>query len=40
MNKELKVKLVQTVSLLTPVAMKFENVSQPETEYAISSDYE
>jgi hypothetical protein len=40
MNQELKIKLVRVVSMLTPVVMKFENISEPETAYAISSDYE
>jgi len=31
MNQELRIKLVRFVSMLTPVAMKFENISEPET---------
>jgi hypothetical protein len=30
MNQQLKIRLAQIVSMLTPVAMKFENLSEPE----------
>jgi four helix bundle protein len=39
-NQELKIKLVRIVSMLTRMAMKFENISEPETTYAISSEQE
>jgi len=40
MNRELRIKLVRIVSTLTLVAMKFEKISEPETAYAISSNYD
>ena len=40
MNHELKIKLVRIVSMLTRMAMKFENISEPESAYALSSDYD
>ena len=40
MNIELKGKLARIVSMLTRMAMKFENISEPEATYSSSSDYE
>ncbi|HAC92973.1 MAG TPA: four helix bundle protein [Planctomycetaceae bacterium] len=39
-NQELKIKLVRIVSMLTRMAMKFENISETEATYAISSEHE
>jgi hypothetical protein len=39
-NIELKEKLARIVSMLTRMAMKFENISEPEATYSTSSDYE
>ena len=40
MNLELKGKLARIVSMLTRMAMKFANISEPEATYSLSSDYE
>jgi four helix bundle protein len=39
-NLELKVKLGRIVSMLTRMAMKFENVSEPEMTYSLSFEHE
>lgn len=38
MNQELKIKLARIVSMLTRMAKKFENCSEPESAYSLSSD--
>jgi hypothetical protein len=40
MNQELKVKRVRIVSKLTRLAMNYENTTEPESAYALSSEYE
>jgi four helix bundle protein len=40
MDQELKLKLSRIVSMLTRMAMKFENTSEPESVYTLSSDYD
>jgi hypothetical protein len=39
MNPELTIKRVRMVSKLTLMAMKYENTTEPESAYALSSDY-
>jgi len=40
MNQELNLKLARIVSMLIPAAMKLENISEPESAYFLSPNYE